>query len=450
MEIDYVNGLNLGGGFDIATYEPHAPALVDVTTTRDVLNANGQSVIFNLELMSSSKTIAQQMKVSARASVKYGAMGSGSAKASFVNSIKENSYTNYVIVRTEVTNAQKLLDLTTAKLHERAKDLFVNHPNEFNNQYGDHFVFGLVTGGEFLGVLEIESSSSEEFKSNKLKLNAQVRSGLFSGSGNASFQRSVSELKSEFSMRARVIRIGSSGRILQTVSVDEMIDEALEFPSMVSGNDGFPYQVNLIPYNNIEHPIANPFDTLNKQRVLEKLGRQYEMFSVYQNNLEYAVNNQEQFPNLDIHEVEKRSNEIATELTKIELRSEECFRRQDECIELTDLKLSLLEPILPPQIEGEKKPMIISGKASKVFTGQPIQTGPDGKREDQFHVKFPTAFDEIPKVIVSFSGLDLDGTVGTRFWVAAINIDEKGFDVLVSTWADSRVHQFSCDWIAHK
>jgi hypothetical protein len=44
LEIGYVNSMNLGDGFSTATLEVHPPALVDVTSTRDVPSAGGQAV----------------------------------------------------------------------------------------------------------------------------------------------------------------------------------------------------------------------------------------------------------------------------------------------------------------------------------------------------------------------------------------------------------------------
>lgn len=54
MEFDYIKGINLGYGFNTATFDFHSPAIEDVSSTRDVPGAGGQEVYFKVELSSST------------------------------------------------------------------------------------------------------------------------------------------------------------------------------------------------------------------------------------------------------------------------------------------------------------------------------------------------------------------------------------------------------------
>lgn len=89
MEFEYIKGMNLGYGFNTATFDFHSPALEDVTSTRDVPGAGGQEVYFKVELSSSTLSLSQQLNVSARASLKYGVFASGSLKTSFFSDFKQ-------------------------------------------------------------------------------------------------------------------------------------------------------------------------------------------------------------------------------------------------------------------------------------------------------------------------------------------------------------------------
>jgi hypothetical protein len=211
MEFEYIKGMNLGYGFNTATFDCHSPALDDVTSTRDVPGAGGQEVYFRVELSSSTLSLSQQLNVSARASLKYGVFASGSLKTSFFSDVKQNSFSIYVFVQTLVTNKQTLLDLSKVKLKDTASALFVSSPQNFVEQYGDSFIYGLITGGEFLGILEIQSSSASEFREIKAKLSGKGSFGLFSGSASGSFEQSLQSITSEYQMKATILRQGGSG-----------------------------------------------------------------------------------------------------------------------------------------------------------------------------------------------------------------------------------------------
>jgi hypothetical protein len=129
-------------------------------------------------------------------SLKYGIAASGSAKTSFLSSIKQNSFSVYVLVQVSVINEQTLLDLSQAKLSDQAAKIFVSNPQQFITQYGDSFIYGLITGGEFFAVLEIESSTVSEFREIKASLNGKASYGLFSGSASGEFEKTLQKITS--------------------------------------------------------------------------------------------------------------------------------------------------------------------------------------------------------------------------------------------------------------
>jgi hypothetical protein len=187
----------------------------------------------------------------------------------------------YVLVRVTVTNKQTLLDLTQSKLKPEAEKLFASNPQEFIKQYGDSFVYGLVTGGEFIGVLEIESSSSSEFREIKTSLSGKASFGLFSGNAKASFEQSMQKITSNYQMRATVFRQGGVGG-LQAMTPDNLIKTALDFPDTVQGSNAVAYTALVIPYNHIPHPVTSALDVSNQTTVLEQIGAWRQRLLKYQ------------------------------------------------------------------------------------------------------------------------------------------------------------------------
>jgi hypothetical protein len=440
--------MNLGVGFNTATYDIHpAPALDNVLATRPVVNAGGQEVYFRVELASSTLSLTEQLSVTARASLKYGVTAGGSAKTSFLSSFKQNSFTIYVLVQVLVTNEQTLLDLSKIELKPSAATLFESNPQAFTQQYGDSFIYGLITGGEFLGVLEIESSSASEFRDIKASLSGKASYGLFSGNAKATFEQSLQKITSSYQMKATILRRGGSGA-LEQVTPDNLVKEALEFPSEVTGSSGFPYTALVIPYNHIPHPVASPLDVSNQMAVLEQLGAWRQRLLKYQNDLAFALNHQDQFPGLDISQVDNRYNQVSSEITNIVRAASSCFTDQTKCA-LPSINLSLLENVLPPQTEGVTGEAMISGVETVNFyaTGHPFDAG-TGDRTTSIRVDFPAGkFSTPPVVRVALSRIDSGADI--RLELEPRDITTNGFNIWLHTWANTRMTLVGVTWFAH-
>ncbi|MGQ7105561.1 hypothetical protein ACUN13_14625 [Bacillus cereus group sp. Bce041] len=347
-EVDYINGMNLGIGFNTATEDIHSPALFDVNSTREVPSAGGQEIFFKVELASSTESITEKMNVSAKASLKYGMSGKGSARVAFSNSFKQNSYSIYVIVQVTVTNKQILLDLANVKLKSEAVSLYNQDQSAFIEQYGNSFVYGLITGGEFIGVLEISSSTTAELNEIRAGLSGQATYGVYTGSMSGSFQQALEKITSSYEMKATVYRQGGNS-VLEEVTPEGMIQEALKFPQAVAGDNGFPRTALIIPYNHIARENLTSLDVSYQTSCLEQLGSLYRRFTKYQNDLTYALDYQLQFPEINIEQVNERFNEISGQLQIIMEASRSCSVNSALC-KVPELNLTLLKNILPPRI----------------------------------------------------------------------------------------------------
>lgn len=73
-----------------------------------------------------------------------------------------------------------------------------------------------------------------------------------------------------------------------------------------------------------------------------------------------------------------------------------------------------------------------------------------GERAMTISVRFPTPFENKPKVALSVSQIDADKNANQRYNVEAISISRDGFTIKIRTWADSKVFSISGYWIAHE
>ena len=451
-EIDYINGLNLGIGFNSASLTTHpVPALEDVLSTRPVINAGGQEVTFRVEVASNTLDLAKQLDVSGRVSLRFGAFGSGSAKSQFFESVRQNSFSLYVFVQVVVTNKQELLDLTTSRLKSDAATLYANSPGDFIQQYGDSFVYGLITGGEFIGIMELETNSSEELRQAKASIGGKATFGFFGGNASGAFSESLNKITSSYAMKGYVFRQGAAGA-MTGVSPDELISEALNFPAKVNGPDGFLYRALIIPYNHIPHPTASPLDTANQLSALERLGSLRQRIIKYQNDIDFALANISMFEGLDVRVANERSNGLSRELDKIMNSARRCFNNSQGC-RFPNIDLALLENIIPDQSGTSAFKNMISGKVDKYYwqTPHPFFTGnPTGEREDIIRVDFPSgSFASPPTVETMISALDNECTANLRVRLTPENVSINGFDLKVSIWGDSRLYGFAATWFAY-
>ena len=72
----------------------------------------------------------------------------------------------------------------------------------------------------------------------------------------------------------------------------------------------------------------------------------------------------------------------------------------------------------------------------------------EGARERRKAVKFREPFGTPPAVQVSISLWDMDTSAAIRAHLRAESITCKGFEIVFSTWADSRIARLSASWMA--
>ncbi|KAA8745439.1 hypothetical protein [Paenibacillus sp. UASWS1643] len=269
-------------------------------------------------------------------------------KAQFISSFKQNSFTVYVMVRVHVENQQILLDLTSAKMNDKAALMYATDILEFINLYGDSFVYGILSGGDYFGVLEIESKSAEEYRSIKASLSGKAMFGVISGEAAGAFEQEIRKITTSYKMKARIYRDGAEG-VLQGISSDQLIQEALAFPNQVLGGKGVPFSVLLLSYTQIPHPQSQNIQQMGDPNCLERLGKYYERLKRHRNDLLYAIENQQFFPGLPLTEVNDRLDQIQSEMEKVEAAAKAYSSNPDECPEVPVLD-ELFVNLIPPQV----------------------------------------------------------------------------------------------------
>lgn len=361
---DYEFGMDYGVGVDELAGEVRGDALESTEPTR-IEGAEGQTVGFSLDRIETSEELQQAlgMKVDAKAS--FGLWG-GSAKFEFMDKSSLNSYSLYLLVSVNVMNSFR--QIRGARLKASAASLLSSSgADRFREMYGDTYLRGILTGGEYFALLEITTRDSSE----QQKLAAEMDAG-YVGRFNvsAALNRSIEKIAAHRNIRIRSFqRGGDETSVPQTA--DEIIQRSAEFAEQVAAQKAVPYTVLLSDYRTVELPSGvSLVDIENSREVLRSLGALRSSLVTLVNDVDYVLLNQDQFPGLDVGLLHAQRNEVR-EALNIVLKAASLTARDPAASELPELRIPVVtlpvrrvgqaasssEEALPPKRRPKKPPV---------------------------------------------------------------------------------------------
>ena len=169
--------LRIGRGVDSAT---GISKTVAVNFDPPPPSPSGQVVVADLVLIDSSDKLVESLNLNFSASFKKG-LGGGSAEFSMSQSYEINQYYTYALLKVKVKNAPQLV--VKPRLSAAAEEFVTKRGwEEFFRQFGDQFVEGIITGGSYYALIEIQTSDRTEQKNTTSKLSGFF--GAFKASAN--------------------------------------------------------------------------------------------------------------------------------------------------------------------------------------------------------------------------------------------------------------------------
>lgn len=239
--------------------------------------------------------------MSFEASGRYGFF-SGSAKANFSESSSYNSTSTFLVARCVVRNP--LTRGRNFKVSSAAQALLdTNRFTEFKKAFGDSFVRGLQTGGEFYAVIRITSVSSSKQSELSTALHAEFNGLVASGSFSGKFESANKEssTKSEYSA-TMFQRAGSGAQISPTIQISEVIERYKNFPAIAKASS-FAYETEIATYDTIPLPMPTLEEQEDFLYALRDAREQKLHYIQARNDLEFALRNPTFFENLPPAEV---------------------------------------------------------------------------------------------------------------------------------------------------
>lgn len=258
--------------------------------------APGAEVVASISIINTHEELQKSLGLSLEAHGRYGFF-SGSAKAEFAETARYNSTSTFLVARVVVENP--LRRGKGFQVTEAARALLnPSRMAEFKTAFGDSFVRGLQTGGEFFAVIRITSVSEATQSSLAATLQAEMN-GLFAGGGfKAAFQTASSNERTRSEFHAIMYqKAGSAAEISPTVGIDEVLKRYREFPSIAKASAA-AYEAEIATYDTLPLPVPSALETEDFLFALADTREKKLRYLQARNDLQFALQNPEFFQEL--------------------------------------------------------------------------------------------------------------------------------------------------------
>ncbi len=332
--VPFVGGMKVGLGYDRLTGEPMAsPAVAGLSVTA-VENAGGQSVTSDCLIVQDVDILHKTVGVTVDAAGGY--MGfSASAKVDYLNSFDFSSFSTYVVVKVSVKNAFESIDLPF--FTPDAIDLLkTNNGRRFHQRFGDCFIAGIQTGGEFFAIYQVSGTQQSETESTATEVRAAFGNPLAGAELHTTIKTAMERSSSHLEVNVHVFRQGTIRSA--DMALEDIMQTAHQFPIEVAGDRAFAYEVSLQSYDRLKSPI-DAFDFVqiqNQQDVLADLAKKRFEFLVLRDDYAYILKHIKDFQRSDgspavRDELIKDHAKVVDAINTMEREASACSRDAGQC-----------------------------------------------------------------------------------------------------------------------
>lgn len=323
--------------------------------------SGGTETIFSLYKVEEIDDFLKNLEVSASASIQAG-WGKGGAKAKFASKLKIHEYSVYIAATVTVSKGTRILQ--SPKLDDAAAQMLTTPEGQvtFRKMYGDEFLAGVTSGGEFIALLEIRTKSRDEQQEASASVSGSDAVGANTGSG--SFSSFIQSIKSKYELSVHSLQRGGSDPNA-VVTPETLIEKATVFPGTVTGDHVFDYVASFQTYDVLPRPEgASIIDIQNQKDVMEALGVYRGRYQRAIDSIDYVLDNHEQFATFDSMVLVAKRNELLGDINKLMATAAACHQDYTQCA----LPVDLADPVfqLPVRLGKTDLEAIAAAKTAAV------------------------------------------------------------------------------------
>ncbi|MEH7180939.1 hypothetical protein [Neobacillus vireti] len=297
--IEY-NDERIGMGFNSESGLAIGTALEGFTVTEDPV-APGQQVSSTVTIINSHDQLMEHLGMSFEAQGRYGFF-SASAKATFSSTTNYNSTSTFVVAKCVVKNPFRRGENFSVK--QPAKNLLDSlRFDEFKTAFGDCFVRGIQTGGEYYAVIRITSISTSKQTDLGVTLQGEMNGVVASGEFEAKYRKAneSESTRSEYSA-TMFQRAGRGPETFPIVEISELIKRYKEFPQ-IALDSAYAYETEVATYDTLPLPVPTNEEQENFVFALRDAQDKKLYYIQKRNDLEFARKNPVFFENLPSEDV---------------------------------------------------------------------------------------------------------------------------------------------------
>lgn len=332
-ELIFVNGMKPGHGINVLAGDNLPNTAVEGAIT-PIVAAQGQKVTNKLVRIDDVASLHKSLGIDVSASGFYYGY-SANAKMDFANECNVNSHSTYLMVHIQVQNA--FLSMDDPVLTQDALDLLrAQKPDRFRERFGDVFIAGLNTGGEYFALIEISGTNEKEKEALSVQVNAAYQGVVMAAELGVTIRKMCESSHDHLEVHVFSYQLGGKDTSLD-VTPEQIMAKAHSFSESVSGQFSVPYSVLPASYASLKKPddVANPIDIeFQKQALADAFKQRTDMMSL-NNNVEYILmsesKNFDEFEPFDTAALTQARNSLATQLDANFRTASSCMRDAKQC-----------------------------------------------------------------------------------------------------------------------
>lgn len=288
-------GFNSDSGLAVGTPFEFDDIIVEVDP-----DAPGQVVFSTITLIDSHEQLMESLSLAVDAQGRYGFF-SADLKAQFAESTSYNSTSTFMIAKVIVENPFK-----------RGRGFALTPDNEnmvrtqketFTTAFGDSFVRGIQTGGEFYSVIRLTSVSTTTQTDLAIALQAEYQGLVTDISFEAQFQKANSSARTRSELSAMMFqRAGIGSEISPTKEFSDVLARVKQFPTIVNASPT-AYEIEVATYDTLPLPLPTPEEEESFDFALRDASDKKLRFIQARNDLDFARQHPVFFVDLPADEV---------------------------------------------------------------------------------------------------------------------------------------------------
>ena len=357
------SGEEIGMGFNTETGLSVGTALEGFAVQADPV-ASGGEVFATVTIVETHESLMDSLGLSFAAQGRYGFF-SGNAKVEFAESSSFNSTSTFLVAKCVVKNALR-----------RGRGFRVTDPaqrlldslrfTEFTTAFGQCFIRGLQTGGEFYAVVRITSISTTTQSKLVATLHAEYNGLAAAGSFDAAFNTANQEASTRSEFTATMFqRSGTGVQLSPVVSIAEAIARYKNLPA-IANEQPIAYETEVVTYDTLPLPVPTPEEQEDFLFALSDARSQKLRFIQTRNDLDFARRNREFFEDLPDNTVLADAAAVYVKLINAVMEHAIALSRG----EIRPPRIFDPSRLTPPLVEPDPIPMI----RTKLAQSDPIGT----------------------------------------------------------------------------